>query len=262
MSLFQDPKTRPWDRLRTRYVLIGICIGLFLGVVFVNSAYGYSLYEGELKSPGYVFKVDPACGSEVKEYLDHAINKYGRFTPLSVDGITNAKKGFDGINAFVCVTALASGLNNAEIFGVDCVYTDKIIECSQNFTEGSSNTVSGRATYWFEIATKLLVECDIEIVQTAPQLKSVVLHEVGHCLGLGHSDWFSAIMYPYTRYSVPPLIYYDDVEGLCHLYGCADPVPDETGCIFIPRISRLGELDSWSGVVCNLRLPVEPKKLN
>ncbi|HTM47439.1 MAG TPA: matrixin family metalloprotease [Bryobacteraceae bacterium] len=46
---------------------------------------------------------------------------------------------------------------------------------------------------------------------------SVVLHELGHSLGLGHSDLPSAVMYPFYKQS--SALTADDIEGLQALYG-------------------------------------------
>jgi hypothetical protein len=58
-------------------------------------------------------------------------------------------------------------------------------------------------------------------------LFSVVLHEAGHALGLGHSDRPGAVMYPYYHMVVG--LADDDIAGIRDLYGSnvpsAAPVP-------------------------------------
>ncbi|MDQ6704579.1 MAG: matrixin family metalloprotease [Acidobacteriota bacterium] len=49
---------------------------------------------------------------------------------------------------------------------------------------------------------------------------TVVLHETGHALGLGHSDQPGAVMYPYYRYGAQ--IGADDIAGIRELYGTRD----------------------------------------
>ncbi len=53
-------------------------------------------------------------------------------------------------------------------------------------------------------------------------LFSVVLHETGHALGLGHSDRPGAVMYPYYKLSTG--LTDDDIAGIRALYGSNVPV--------------------------------------
>jgi hypothetical protein len=54
-------------------------------------------------------------------------------------------------------------------------------------------------------------------------LYSVVLHEAGHALGLGHSDRPGAVMYPYYKLSTG--LTDDDIAGIRALYGSNVPPP-------------------------------------
>ncbi len=54
-------------------------------------------------------------------------------------------------------------------------------------------------------------------------LFSVVLHETGHALGLGHSDYPGAVMYPYYRFASG--LTDDDIAGIQSLYGAPATTP-------------------------------------
>ncbi len=60
---------------------------------------------------------------------------------------------------------------------------------------------------------------------TGIDLFSVVLHELGHSLGLGHSTDINAVMYPYYSSAISGLDA-DDIAGIQHIYGAAAvPLP-------------------------------------
>lgn len=54
-------------------------------------------------------------------------------------------------------------------------------------------------------------------------LSSVILHELGHSLGLNHSEDVNSIMYPY--YSGALTLGTDDIAGIQSIYGAAVPLP-------------------------------------
>ncbi len=56
-------------------------------------------------------------------------------------------------------------------------------------------------------------------------LGTIIRHEMGHALGLGHADEPASIMYFSAGRGEVRTITADDVDGLCHAYGPAPDVP-------------------------------------
>jgi len=67
-------------------------------------------------------------------------------------------------------------------------------------------------------------ECDIVLdsgwggAANEEAIRTVAMHEVGHCLGLGHSEVQAAVMW--ASYSNPKALHADDRAGFCAIYGC------------------------------------------
>ena len=58
----------------------------------------------------------------------------------------------------------------------------------------------------------------LEIFQDGTNLLSVAIHEIGHNLGLDHSNVGGSIMYPFITDGVTSL-HDDDINGVQTLYG-------------------------------------------
>ncbi len=66
-------------------------------------------------------------------------------------------------------------------------------------------------------------ECDILISPNyePADLRQIVAHEIGHCLGLNHSADSNALMWPTVPLNAPPVLLpqADDRNGVCAIYG-------------------------------------------
>lgn len=96
----------------------------------------------------------------------------------------------------------------------------------------------GVTLVWHDPKTGEIVDADMQLNETAGtfdfcesscsgdgvDLQNVVTHEVGHFLGLGHSDEVNASMYgESTRGEIRKgFLNDDDVEGICAIYGGRD----------------------------------------
>lgn len=77
---------------------------------------------------------------------------------------------------------------------------------------------------------KIVIQCTIYETQAFAVL-GVLIHEAGHCLGLGHSAVPSGAMYPYCCNSIAP----DDVNGIGAIYGVSTkPTPMPPTPPFVP----------------------------
>ena len=78
-------------------------------------------------------------------------------------------------------------------------------------------------TYKIQLSTYIVVDCGA----SCTDLFQVALHEIGHNLGLEHSNERNSIMYPYLLDGNDALDT-DDIAGIQALYGRPQTYPDPT----------------------------------
>ncbi len=62
-------------------------------------------------------------------------------------------------------------------------------------------------------------------------LQAITTHEVGHLLGLGHSEFLEATMFShYVGGTSPRSLHDDDIDGICSLYPADCPCDDDGDC--------------------------------
>lgn len=54
---------------------------------------------------------------------------------------------------------------------------------------------------------------------TEISIRSVVMHELGHSIGLSHSQEEDSVMYSFYQYDLPPRLSYDDILAVHTVYG-------------------------------------------
>ena len=81
---------------------------------------------------------------------------------------------------------------------------------------------------------------------------SVLAHEIGHAIGLGHSSEPSALMYYATATNQHAALAPDDVDGLTYLYPRTEPGDPPFGCGTVKRVGRSDRDHSrsrWGGAI-------------
>lgn len=89
----------------------------------------------------------------------------------------------------------------------------------------------GYTQYWWAGATVQFSDVDMRLdpsrLSAPAQLRGLLNHELGHAIGLDHSDVSSAIMYanPYHSYAYQETLDSDDIAGCVALYGAPAAAP-------------------------------------
>ncbi len=83
---------------------------------------------------------------------------------------------------------------------------------------GTSELNSGTNPYW--IITDSDVLLDRNKIRDLVTFKQIIMHEIGHIIGLSHSEFNGKLMSgpPYSEYNNIDYITWDDANGCNHLY--------------------------------------------
>lgn len=141
-----------------------------------------------------------------------------------------------------------------------------IVYCDSNFGANSgenANQIPGFATGQNigpdgKIKSCLLVlntqaSAAANITTMSPTLvNNILAHEIGHCVGLGHSADYEALMYYATGASRQTVLSQDDFDGVTYLYPKADMNGFFKGCAAVAATPGYTPKNSSSSIIFNL----------
>lgn len=107
----------------------------------------------------------------------------------------------------------------------------------------SADGYDGYTQYWYRggYFSDVDVRLDPTRLTTATQIEGIVDHELGHAIGLDHSDQTASIMWanPYHSYDYQRTLRADDIAGCQALYGAAASTPHSFSAISSGPLSAL-----------------------
>lgn len=103
---------------------------------------------------------------------------------------------------------------------------------------GGVSLENGRINYGYLLLNSQIGQgADIQNL-TSTTLRVVIAHEIGHVLGLGHSDDTEALMYYNAGYKEELRLSLDDVDGITYLYPKSEGFTDAFGCGTLSNIEN------------------------
>ncbi|WP_408095440.1 matrixin family metalloprotease [Peredibacter sp. HCB2-198] len=166
---------------------------------------------------------------ELEDMIKPAVDKFWNKVPTSalVLDASGASEAINNINlGRLCSPTDQDCINDgtADPNGLIPPVTDIIIACNSNPDNFGSNNVLA-VTIPNKFSGKKIVGAVILINDFAPTFGSlstsdkisVLAHEIGHAIGLGHSEDSAALMY-YRTVSLRTNLGQDDVDGVTYLY--------------------------------------------
>jgi hypothetical protein len=232
-------------------------IALTLACVYISKAEAYE-YNGERWLKKINWYMGTGCPSYVK---DSAMMIFDELTENVEDIETNHLGKWNLTPSKDQRTTIYCGTSDVQQTQIERLPWGIEMRVSQVLTE-DQDTVAGTAYWYYKSSNNEIVECDVWLNTdslTVSNADKFVRHELGHCLGMKHSDVVSSVMY-YAP--VLPHYHVDDWAGLKRLYKDGRPIIDKylnlyTGTVETTEGLASGILDAgkvWYDDVYNVEV--------
>ncbi len=196
-------------RHKTFTVLLAMFV-VIVGIYIPSAVYAYNIWH-----------------NGIDEY-DKEVKAWSEFPSATKNDITTAAGTYNDLLAYLDFIAIGDDHSNNTYYPYDDG-ENQITEIDEGEMDYFGLTTLVERDWIFWPFTWYLVEADINMNPYVDwssdpgwnevDVQSVVLHEFGHFLGLAHSEYEDAVMYPGLQKGVKKrVLYYDDSNGIYAIY--------------------------------------------
>lgn len=168
------------------------------------------------------------------EYLDSALNGVDMWND-AIEEFSLKYSEFDNLSKL----SLVPTVTNKPVSGFD-IYMSWVAECELEATIGQTKLLINGSCSVINSTICLAAKAPSGHVMTEVDMQNIVVHELGHNFGLGHSNYSEDVMYEVVQYrnTVKPLSTLD-MYAVSQSFGWMQYAPQFNQSSFCPEISAL-----------------------